>query len=164
MSYLNNIHYHGCYSCKKPCPTTQTHCNECSGNNSHISSGYYPTHEENCGCNQCQKKISPCSTPNPPCCNQVEAVGSVEDTKCNPQPCDNGCIETVNSKCVILDTYCLLNDCNCANEPINLDMFLIQLCAEITKIKSDIDCLKMHIPACSGNITCGVPVFTNSIF
>ncbi len=163
MSYLNTIHYHSCYKCKKPCQSTQTHCDECN-HSEHRSSGYYEPHDNDCGCNQCQKKISSCSTHNPPCCNQVEAVGSVEDTKCNPQSTCTGCEETISSRCVILDTYCLINGCNCANEPINLDMFLIQLCAEITKIKSDIDCLKMHIPACSGNITCGVPVFTNSIF
>lgn len=144
MSYLNSIHYVGCKTCKKPCQTQ---------------------HEiDNHTCNDCTRTINHCTIPNPSCCNEHSAIGSVDDTTCNPVECNEGCETTINASCVILETYCLINECNCTNEPISLELFLIQLCSEIQTIKNDIDCLKQQIPACSGEVVCTSGVFTNSIF
>lgn len=148
MNYSDTFSYHGCSQCNKPCQTTQTVCQQCQQVSLPVTNNCYKCGNVNCGNTDCHT------------CSQ----GYIAETTCNPTPCLIGCEETISSKCVILKTYCLINGCNCAEEAINLDMFLIQLCAEITKIKADIDCLKESLPLCGGNIICTLPVFTNSIF
>lgn len=129
-------------------------CNTCSG----ILPQYQTPHtillSESCGC----------SRPNPTTCNEVIPVGVISQTDCEAVTCTDGCEETIKASCIVLDDYCLLDDCNCNNEVITLQAFITKLCQNIESIKQDINCLKQFIPSCDVITTCIPPQFTNITF
>lgn len=143
-SIYSGIQYHTCVSCKKAC-TSETISNT------------------NCSCSE----PTPCNT-----CHQCSScagncfipTNTVVNTECGGIPCSEGCENTITANCIILSDYCYINDCNCANEPITLDLWIKQICTEIANIKLDIECLKTHIPACTTQPVCSTPYMTNISF
>lgn len=140
--YLSDVKYLSC-----GCPVTNT-CNTCN----------------NCtACNTCNCTSNcNCQQATCPTCSLTTST-AILPTECNPVPCLTGCDESISSDCVILTTYCYLNNCQCNGTPINLTYFLTQLCGELQRIDIDIACLKSQLPACNAPTNCGVPLITNVI-
>ena len=134
--------------------STNYRCNICSGILPQYQTPNTVLLSDSCGCTQ----------PNTVICSEVIPVGIVSQTNCDAIACSEGCEETIKATCVVLDDYCLLEDCNCNNEPVSLQAFITKLCSEIDKIKQDINCLKQFIPSCNVETTCIPPSFTNITF
>jgi hypothetical protein len=123
------IIYKPCTKCKQPCTDTV---------------------EDKPVCDPCKKRYNPCA----------DSLGRCEDTPivktipC-PTPCTEGCEETIKSDCVILDNYCLVNECNC-EDPVNLSKWIEELCKENELMWEKVRCLQLQNPLCN-TMTCNSP-------
>jgi hypothetical protein len=128
-----------------------------------------------CGCDSCKQCVKPkcgCSTATTETCSCVTPVAiegkdyiptTVAFTECEPViTCSEGCAETIKAGCVVLDEYCFVNDCNCADSAITLQDFINQICAELKNIKEEIKCLSLQVPACNGEAICTSPIINSA--
>lgn len=137
-SIYSGIHYNNCNSCKNCNTCTETvQCTDCSN------------------CTTCSPVLT-CNT-----CPEIIPTGVVTNADCNAVSCTEGCEKTIKAECVVLNSYCFVDDCNCNGIPITLDTWLKQMCTEINNIKLDIECLKTYIPSCTTVSTCTTPIITN---
>lgn len=143
-SIYSGIAHNTCTTCSQPCTSGTISSTTCK------CSEPMPC----TSCNTCNTCSGGCFIP----------INTIVSTECGAIPCNEGCQTTILASCVVLNDYCFINDCNCANKPITLDLWIKQICLEITNIKLDIECLKTHIPSCTTQPTCSTPIMTNISF